>query len=300
MHLQRIIGILQNLTQAAPESRRYATAWPRLGIWTCSGLTPAIPSMFEARFYLLLQGAKRLVFGARQFDYQGGDYSVSSIGLPFTCQVLQASPEQPYLGLELAIDQELLSRLLLERPDLLDGAPPDWAVERADLQLLEPLERLVRLLESPEDLDTLAPMVERELYYRLLRGPLGGNLRRMLRGSGQFSQVQTAVERIRSQPQRSISTEELAALAGMSVTSFHRHFKAATDLSPLAYQQHVRLLEARHLLAGGTHNVTEVAFAIGYASSSQFSREYKRMFGSPPQRDLNKGLAAPTQKGPRL
>jgi AraC-like DNA-binding protein len=281
-----MIAAVARIGSPSNDTQRLVSAWPRLAVWACTAVTPPIPAMFEPRFYLLLQGAKRLVFGENQYDYAPGSYSVAPLGLPFYGQILEASPEKPYLGLELSLDRDLLTQIALERPDLADDTVPIWKVVQADPTLIDPLERLVRLLETPEDLPTLAPLAERELYYRLLRGPLGANLRRIVRGSGRFAQIQSAVDLIRSQPERHRPVEELAALVGMSVTSFHRHFKAATALSPLAYQQQIRLLEARRLLTGGASNVTEVAFTVGYSSPSQFSREYKRMFGLPPMHHL--------------
>ncbi|MBN9416454.1 hypothetical protein ABS71_01960 [bacterium SCN 62-11] len=287
MLFPRLVSRVGQIGRPSGEAERHSSAWPRLAVWACTVPSPPTPAVFEPRFYVLLQGAKRLIFGQRELHYTPGCYSISPLGLPFTGQILEASGDKPYLGLELAFDKDLLTQVVLEGPEPHQDAP-QWAVVEADDQLFEPLERLVRLLDTPQDLATLAPLVERELYYRLLRGPMGGNLRRIVRGSGRFAQVQTAVDLIRREPERTISVEELAGLVGMSVTSFHRHFKAATALSPLVYQQQIRLLEARRLLVTGVSNVTEVAFAVGYASSSQFSREYKRMFGTPPLDDRAK------------
>lgn len=150
---------------------------------------------------------------------------------------------------------------------------------------MEPLGRLLRLLATPADIPMLAPQLERELYYRLLQGTMGGTLRQVVQQNTRFHQVRTTVEWICGNARKPMSVERLATSVGMSVTSFHRHFKAVTGHSPLTYQRHIRLLDARGLLASGATNVTTAAFATGYASSSQFSRKYKRMFGVSPIRD---------------
>ncbi len=151
--------------------------------------------------------------------------------------------------------------------------------------MTEALDRLVRLLASPADIPVLTQQIERELYYRLLQGPMGCTLRQIVQKNTRFDQIRTAVTWICSNAHQPMSVQRLAASVGMSVTSFHRHFKAVTAYSPLAYQRHIRLLDAQRLIASGATNVTRAAFATGYASSSQFSREYKRMFGVPPIRN---------------
>ena len=150
---------------------------------------------------------------------------------------------------------------------------------------MEPLDRLLRLLDEPSAIPVLAPQFERELCYRLLQGPLGGTLLQLCQHNTRVDQVRRAVEWICGNSDKPMCVKGLAASVGMSVTSFHRHFKAVTAHSPLAYQRHIRLLEARRQLATGSANVTTTAFSTGYASTSQFSREYKKMFGVAPIRD---------------
>jgi transcriptional regulator GlxA family with amidase domain len=158
-------------------------------------------------------------------------------------------------------------------------------VVQASDDMIEPVYRLLRLLSSPVDIPVLWPLIERELYYRLLRSAAGNALRQTVQVHTRFAQIKRAVEWICGNATMAMSVDVLAATVDMSVTSFHRHFKAVTGLSPLAYQRHVRLLHAQRLLNVETSSVTTVAFEVGYASSSQFSREYARMFGVPPVRD---------------
>ncbi len=261
------------------------TAIPRSTIWWSPKPTNPTPAMFEAKFYILLQGAKRLTIGGEAYDFQAGTCAVSCVALPFTSQVVKASPAAPYVGLELRPDPGMIASLLLEMPPSCGTDSASFATAQADSNVTDPLDRLVRLLAVPADLSILAPQFERELYYRLLQGPLGGTLRQIVQQSSCLQQIRTAVEWLRCNAHNSMRVPELAANAGMSVTSFHRHFKAVTAHSPLAYQRHIRLLDARRLVASGATNVTTAAFRTGYASTAQFSREYKRLFGVSPSND---------------
>lgn len=258
---------------------------PRLMIRAADAPTGPMPALFEPKFYLLLQGAKRMTIGGETVDCTPGTCAVAAVGLPFTSQVTQASTERPYLGVELKLDAGIVAGLLLDVSDRAEGHSRSISIASIATSVAEPLERLIRLLDAPGDLAVLAPQVERELCYRLLQGPMGGTLRQIGRSNTRFDQIRTAVQWISANADKPMRVERLAASVGMSVTSFYRHFKAVTSHSPLAYQRHIRLLDARRRLASGATSVTETAFATGYASAPQFSREYKRTFGVPPVRD---------------
>ena len=261
------------------------TAIPRLTIWCSSEPTAPAPALFEPKFYLLLQGGKRLTIGGTTRDFGPGSFAVSTVDLPFTSEVIEASPAAPYVGVEIGLDAGIVASLLFDGPDLGPESGPAFATAQVTEDVLEPVERLLRLLASPDDIPALAPLFERELFYRLARGPTGGTLRKAVQSHTRFSQIRTAVEWICAHADEPMCVKDLATSVGMSVTSFHRHFKAVTSYSPLAYQRHIRLLGARERLVSGATNVTTVAFASGYASAPQFSREYKRMFGVSPIRD---------------
>lgn len=262
------------------------TAVPRMTIWRSDAPTGPTPAMYAAKFYVLLQGRKVKTIGGRTLDVRAGDYSICSVPLPFMGRIVEASPDKPYVALSFALRPGLLAELLLDVPGPHAREVPAVASARAAADVLEPLDRLLRLLSKPADIPVLAPSYERELYYRLLQGPMGDTLRQIVGHATRFDQIRTAVEWIVGHADRPMRVADLAASVGMSATSFHRHFKGVTGHSPLAYQRQLRLLDARRLLASGATNVTEAAFEKGYASSSQFSREYKRMFGIPPMRDL--------------
>jgi AraC-like DNA-binding protein len=252
--------------------------------------TVPAPALFESKFYLLLQGAKRMTISGSTFDCDAGTCAVASVGLPFISAVVDASPAKPYLSVELTLDAGIVDSLLLDMPEPVQNErqpralPGALSVGRVEQSIVDPLGRLLALLDAPSDIPVLAAQVERELYYRLLTSRLGPRLRQIGQRHARFGQIKMAAEWIRVNANRPMSVEWLASHVGMSVTSFHRHFKSITACSPLAYQRQIRLLDARRRLASG-NNVTETAFASGYASASQFSREYKRAFGMPPIRD---------------
>jgi AraC-like DNA-binding protein len=244
-----------------------------------------VPALFEPRFYLLLQGAKRMVIAGNDFLMRPGDGAISTLGLPFHTEVIEALPSTPYLGVAFSLDPMLVSDILLAHPDPIDQNGSAFASGIAADDVVEPVARLLALLRSPADIPALAPLFERELTYRLARGPMGNTLRRAMPGHARFAQVRAATDWIRAHADEPMRVEALARRVGMSVTSLHRHFRAVTGTSPLAYQRHLRLLAARERIVSNSHSVTAAAFAGGYASASQFSREYTRMFGVAPRRD---------------
>lgn len=262
-----------------------STAIPRLSIWSSDKPTTPTPALFEPKFYMLLQGSKRLAIAGGVFDCTAGTCAVASVGLPFSSEVMEASRELPYLGVELKLDAGSIADLLLGMPDSTEHQSGAISFGQADESIVEPLVRLLALLDAPSEIPVLAPQFERELYFRLLQGPMGLRLHQIGQHNSRFGQIKIAAEWIGENSNKPMRVDWLAAYVGMSVTSFHRHFKAVTAFSPLAYQRHIRLVDARRQLASGAANVTETAFAIGYNSASQFSREYKKAFGVTPLHD---------------
>lgn len=261
---------------------RVHTAVPRLVIWSAEAPTEPIPALFEPTFYMMLQGRKRLTFAGKTSDFCAGSCCIASVGLPFLSQVTDATPEAPYIGVNVMLDAGVIASLMMDMPDRSDDPVGAISMGKVEESILEPLGRLLGLLDTPADIPVLAPQFERELFYRLLQGPMGPRLRQMGHNGARFSQIKIAADWICEHAEQPMSVTKLAESVGMSVTSFHRHFKAITGHSPLAYQRYIRLLDARGRLASGAGNVTSVAFATGYASASQFSREYKKAFGVPP------------------
>jgi AraC-like DNA-binding protein len=209
-----------------------------------------------------------------------------SADLPVTGQVIEATPRAPYLAVSLLLDPAAIADLVIGTappPSMTSAAGLGIGRLTADLQ--DPLLRLLRLLDAPGDIRVLAPLAERELLYRLLQGPHGALLRQLAIPDSRLSQVRRAIEWIRADVARTLRVETLAAHVGMSAASFHRHFKAVTGLSPLQYQKQIRLQEARRRLLAEPGDVTAVALGVGYESTSQFTREYGRLFGLPPAKD---------------
>ncbi|SCW60366.1 AraC-type DNA-binding protein [Rhizobium mongolense subsp. loessense] len=264
------------------------TPIPRLTLWTSTMATSPTPAVFEPMFYAVLRGTKVLIMGANRFELTAGASAVSSFGLPYSHQLTGAKPNLPYVGISLHLDAGILSRAMLDIPKREDRWTCAVAAGGLEGPVGEAFARLVGLLNAPEDIGALAPHYEFELYYRLLQSSMGDTLRQVSQRNGRFQQLKSAADWLASNHSEPINIPDLATSSHMSVTSFHRHFKEVTGFSPLAFQRHIRLLEARKLLAGGSTNVSRVAYEVGYKSPSQFSREYKNMFGSAPVADLQR------------
>jgi len=249
--------------------------------------TEAIHCVSEPSLGVVLQGAKRTVVGDRVFEYGEGDFVVVSTDLPIASRIVRASADRPYLACGLNLNPAAIATLLLEAPgvDDLAATPCSMGVQAAPLELLEAMVRLLRLLDQPRDAPVLRPLIEREILWRLLCGPQGGRVRQIGLADSRLAQVSHAIRHIRQHFAEALSVEELARLATMSVSSFHRHFRAVTAMTPIQFQKQIRLQEARARLLADADDVATVGFAVGYDSASQFSREYSRMFGAPPGRD---------------
>jgi AraC-like DNA-binding protein len=252
---------------------------------------------------LIAQGAKRVALGMRTFDYRAGQYLVASIDLPITGHYVEASPDRPALGLGLVLEPAAIAGLLLESgsgeaspPRSGAGTPSALGVADADNGLLDAAVRLVRLLDQPRDRDMLAPLVKKELLWRLLNGPMGPAMRQVALADSSLTQVSQAVQWITEHHAEAFRVEDLARSCGMSASAFHRSFQAVTAFSPVQFQKQVRLQQSRLLLLAGADDVATVGFRVGYESASQFSREYRRLFGLPPGRDAAR-LRAPAAAG---
>lgn len=245
-----------------------------------------IRSVYRPSFCLVIQGAKTTVLGSTPYRYAAGQCLLASVDLPVTARITRASAQEPYLALSLAIDPATVAELLAERADAFADAPafaPLLTAEH-DPALCNPLRRLLDLLDAPRDREVLAPLIRREIVWRLLGSALGPSLRQIGLVDTHAARIGQATTRIRERYAETLRVADLAALAGMSVPSFHRHFKAVTTMTPVQFQKQVRLQEARRRLIAA-EEVGPVGFAIGYESLSQFSRDYRRLFGAPPGRD---------------
>ena len=290
----------QHLDALCAIARRHAreglvdTAIPGVALMRSQQPTQPLMGVYTPRFCLVLQGAKELLIGDQKLRYDPLNYFIASLDLPFAGCVMEATPLKPYLGLSMELNVDVLASLIADMPGIGDGDGASFAVSPVSSALLDPWVRMMSLLDAPADIPLLAPMLQREIFYRLLQGPQGGVLRQIAQADTKLGQVRRAIAWIRDHFDQPLRVETLAELAGMSSASFHRHFKAATAMSPLQYQKSIRLQEARRMLVT-KQDAARVGYAVGYESASQFSREYARQFGLPPSRDaarLRSGEAA--------
>jgi AraC-like DNA-binding protein len=244
---------------------------------------------------VIAQGVKRLAVGERVYDYGPGQYLVASVDLPITGHYTRASTEEPALGFGLILRPSAIASLLMDgdaapasrppRRPRPGPAPPGIGVAEAAPELLDAVVRMMRLLDSPGDRNVLAPMIEHEILWRLINGPLGETVRQAGLADSSLTHVSRAVRRISEHHSKPFRVEDLARSCGMSTSSFHRNFQAVTALSPIQFQKQIRLQKSRLLLLTGADDVATVGYRVGYDSTSQFSREYRRQFGLPPGRD---------------
>lgn len=277
-------------------STRFETTIPRVTLLRSCAQTVPTRVLYEPLFCVIAQGRKQVMVGDKVLIYDPAKYLVVSVDLPASGAILDASDTEPYLAFSMRIDRAALASMLLELADLDDDGAPvaGMAVSPIDAELLDPVIRMLRLLDRPRDAEILSPLIEREILYRLLTGAQGRMLRQIALSDSRLSCISRAIEWIKHNFSEAIRIEGLAEIAGMSVSSFHRHFKAVTSMSPLQFQKQIRLQEARRLLLGQRADAGSIGFAVGYESQSQFSREYSRLFGEPPARDAARlrGLSA--------
>lgn len=264
------------------------TPMPSLSLNRYSGRTPPYEIMCEPCICLVAQGAKRVVLGDREYRFDAARYLLVSAHVPATAQVTRATVETPYLSLTLLLDPVEVGEFVAQLgPHGLHPAARAVDVSPLDPALLDSVVRLAALLERPQDLQALAPLLRKEITYRLLVGPQGHRLRQMVVGPGPGQRVTRAVTWLKTHFPEPLRIDALAKLAGMSPSALHRHFKAVTAMSPLQYQKRLRLQEARRLMLGDSLDAAEASFKVGYDSPSQFSREYRRLFGAPPRKDID-------------
>jgi AraC-like DNA-binding protein len=266
----------------------HETAIPELAFWRFSHPTELTQGIQEPAVYVVVQGRKEVTVGDETYVYDSSQYLAVSVSLPAVSRVVEAAPEAPYLCMTLRVDARELAALIVEtgRP-----APRDDHDGRAlfvsalQAPLLDGFLRLVQLLDAPEDIPVLAPLVLRELHYRLLQGEQHGRLAEMAIGDGRLRRVAGAIAWIRDHYAEPLQVDDLARRVSMSPSALHAHFSAVAGVSPIQYQKRLRLQEARRRLLSSGSSAEAVAYEVGYASPSQFSREYARLFGQPPRRD---------------
>lgn len=277
------------VARLAPVDGMHQSVFPSLELIRGSVPTVCMPAVYQPSLAIVVQGRKRALLSDEVFHYDALNYLVVSVTLPVVGQVLEASAERPYLCLRLNLELEEIARLLLE---LGDRRPPPAAADRGlfvarmDEPLLDAVLRMVKLIDAPDDIAVLAPVVKREIYYRVLRGDLGHRLVDLAQGDGGNHRIARAIEWLKQRYAAPLRIEEMADAVHMSPSALHHRFKAVTAMSPLQYQKHLRLHEARRLMFADGIECATAGHRVGYESPSQFSREYRRLFGAPPRTEI--------------
>lgn len=273
---------------ARAENRRTETGIPRVAMVQGEIPEHALAAVYAPMVNLILTGSKTMTVGARTLHYDPATYFVMSVDLPAIGSVHPAATGEPYLAVSLTLDPAIAAALIHDAPPQTGGMQPcsGFSVAPVNRELLDAWVRMLRLIDRPEEIPVLAPAYEREILFRVLQGPLGWMLRDIASPDTALSRISIAINWIRRNFSQPIRVETLAEMAALSVSAFHRHFKAVTALSPLQYQKRIRLLHARSQLISGQGSATSIAFGVGYESPTQFSREYARLFGLPPSKDL--------------
>jgi len=287
--LERLVEAVTRYTNRQGTPGPFTTAIPGVTILRSDHERRPNHMIFKPALCIVVQGAKRSIFGDQRLDYRAGQALLVSVEMPAVGRILEASPTQPFLGLVVELDLGVLRDVV----DGLDVVPPATGDVRGGVFVTDfdgPLSdcalRLVRLLDTPRAIRQLYPATMREICYWLVAGPYGGDVIKLTLANGHDARLVRAIHALRARFAEPVRIEALAAIARLSPSAFHRQFKAMTSLTPLQYQKQLRLIEARRLMASGEVNVETAAFQVGYVSPSQFSREYARMFGKPPRRDV--------------
>jgi AraC-like DNA-binding protein len=279
--------LARRIAQCTAGEERVATAVPGLFLVRCPQPTAPIPVCYEPSLALVAQGSKQLELPGRTLVYGATRFLITSLDMPVLSRVVEASPERPYLCMLLRLEMPLVRELLAqgEIPAVAPPADADaMAVGEATEELLDACIRLVALLERPADIPFLAGLLEREIIYRILQTPAGARLREIATLGTHGQRIGRVIDWLRRNYDRPVSVEDLARMAAMGVSTFHRYFRQLTSMSPLQYVKQLRLQAARQKMLAEGLDASSAAYAVGYQSVSQFSREYKRYFGVPPSR----------------
>jgi len=284
--LQRLALLIR---RHAPNGGTYRTAVPNLSLMHATHLSEPLESVYQPSICVVAQGAKTATLAGETYRYDPSTYLVTSVELPIMGRIVKASPDIPYLSLKLSFDSAIILDIMekMNRPAPVETeAGRGITVNQTSPALLEVIVRLMQLLDAPEDIPVLAPLIIREVLYRMLQGEQGALLYRFVISGYHSYNIAQAIRFINQQYDRPLVISHLAKSVNMSISAFHKHFKRVTAMSPLQYQKTVRLQEARRLMLTESLLVSDVAFRVGYESPSQFSREYARMYGRPPMRDV--------------
>ncbi|NVN92709.1 MAG: AraC family transcriptional regulator [Desulfuromonadales bacterium] len=290
--MEMTLGTLrESIARWTNNGNLFPSAIQALSLFREDAPTEPMGVVYEPSICLVVQGAKRVLLGNETYVYDDRHYLITSVNLPTLVQVIKASRERPLLGLKLTFDIHEVSQLLVDGNfphDRTRQSGHGMAASEITLPLLTAIQRLIDLLDEEHDIPILAPIIRKEIEYLLLVGEQGARLRQIASAGSQSQQIARAIEWLNNNFTRQLRIDDLASRARMGTASFYNHFRSMTALSPLQYQKHLRLHEARRLMLAESLDAATAAFQVGYESPSQFSREYNRLYGAPPLRDIAK------------
>lgn len=281
--------MLQPLLQSIQSNGLSETKIPGVKLYRCDGPTAATPTIYEPTLCLLVQGSKQVWLGDELLQYNELQYLLAPVTLPVSGKIISASTDKPYIALSISLDLRELTDLVIDIAHKVE--PPaiparGIAVGDADLCLLSVFQRLTQLLQSPQDIPVLLPLLKREMLYRLLLGPVGSQLREFTLIDSQAHRISKVIEMLHQRYNQPLRIKELADAAHLSESALFQSFKAVTSMSPLQFQKQLRLNEARRIMLYEGLEAATASYKVGYESPSQFSREYSRLFGAPPKADV--------------
>ncbi len=282
-------NLLQKIIKRVPTDGLLRTGIPQLYLYRASAPTNCTSAAYDPRLVVFVQGQKRINLGTKTYLCDGSSFLLSTLDLPVVSQVVTATPEKPMLCLNLQLDISDVRRILSQEEFPPPPEPTDaigMAVGVTSVEMLDACSRLVDLLDTPSDIPFLSLLIQREIIYRVLRSPQGHHLRAIATLGEQSHRTAKAVSWLRMNYAKPLRVEDLAAMAQMGVSTLHHHFRSLTAMSPIQYQKQLRLHVARERMLNDGHDAASAAFEVGYESASQFNREYSRLFGQPPMRDV--------------
>jgi AraC-like DNA-binding protein len=282
--------LAERIARALPEDGVLDVS-PSFRLARSSRPTAPVHAVYEPAFCFVAQGSKQALLGEEVFRYDPGHYLIFTVDLPLVFQVEEASKERPYLGFRLNLDPSLVASVMMESGIEIkkgDASVKALDVGPTDTNLLDAVVRLVRLLDSPFEGKVLAPLITREIVFRLLMGGQKARLGHLLASARDAGRISKAIGHLRENFDQQLKMDNIERELGMSLSGFHHHFKSVTAMSPLQFQKQIRLQEARRLMLGEDMDAASAGFRVGYEDPAYFSREYKKLFGAPPQRDITK------------
>lgn len=281
---------------AGPDQEPFTGPIPALKLFQRTAPSEPMSCMYDPSVTLIVRGRKRVLLGEDIFLYDAGELLITSVDLPAIGEIIEAAPERPFLSLSMRLDQRVMTELIVEgnlHPPRTEPTGRGMTVGQASLPLLQAFQRLIDLFDTPDAIPVLSPLIQREILYRLMVSEQGTRLWQIASLGSQGQRIARAIAWLKEHATEPLRVDELAASVQMSTSTFHHHFRALTAMSPLQFQKWLRLHDARRLMLTEHLDAATAAFRVGYESPSQFGREYHRLFGAPPLRDIASLRRAP-------